>query len=390
MTSLRASFERAKENLRARASSRSSSKPAENPPTNGTTLKVKGYVEVKRLGKGSFGHAKLVMREDTREPFCAKFVNYKGMRPAEKEYVAREVRTMTHLSKEGGHPYLVKFRESFVLSSGLLCIVMDFCDGGDLAQQIAVAKRKRTRFAEEQVHLWLLQLLSATDYLHQQQVLHRDIKPANVFMHAGTCKLGDLGLSKQTMSAATQPGAHTQCGSPLYLAPEVHMGQPYSKKIDLWAVGCTLFEVMMLAPAFQGVDNARILQNIVWARHAQIDGGWSAPLVALLEALLRLKPDDRPDAGDAIEDPLFAPALQSGHLHPKALRHQQGLSNIDLSESPTSVLGVAADVQSVKGKAARRPAPAPSVAAETTKPYADGARPMVMCDMDDDLRNLAR
>ena len=93
MTSLRASFERAKENLRARASSRSSSKPAENPPTNGTTLKVKGYVEVKRLGKGSFGHAKLVMREDTREPFCAKFVNYKGMRPAEKEYVAREVRT---------------------------------------------------------------------------------------------------------------------------------------------------------------------------------------------------------------------------------------------------------------------------------------------------------
>ena len=266
---LRASFERVKEAVR-RSGRRLTNdtlidkqQHEHGEHQRSTTLKMKGYIEMKRLGKGSFGYATLVVREDSKEQFCAKFVKYKHMAPKEKEYVAREVNTMSHLSMEGGHPYLVRFRESFVLASGPLVIIMDFCDGGDLAQLISSARRKRTTFSEQQVHLWLLQLLAATDFLHTRQVLHRDIKPANVFMHAGVCKLGDLGLSKQVMMAATQAGAHTQCGSPLYLAPEVHMGMKYSKKIDVWAIGCTLYEMMMLEHAFQGPDNEHILQNIV-------------------------------------------------------------------------------------------------------------------------------
>ena len=149
-----------------------------------------------RLGKGSFGYAVLVERGQSKDQFVSKMIKYRHMSSSEKEHVLREVQTMKHISNGGGHPYLVRFRESFVLASGPLCIIMDFCDGGDLAQVIKSASRKRTPFAESQIHLWLLQLLSATDFLHSIKVLHRDIKPANVFMHAGVCKLGDLGLFK--------------------------------------------------------------------------------------------------------------------------------------------------------------------------------------------------
>lgn len=315
-----------------------------------------------KLGKGTFGAAVLLVKEETKEQYCGKLIKYKHMQPAEKEHVAREVRTMAHLSAEGGHPYIVRFRESFVLSTGPLCIVMELCDGGDLGQLVATAKKKRTGFSEEQVHLWLLQMLAATDFLHTHRILHRDIKPANVFMHSGVCKLGDLGLSKQIMMASTQPGAHTQCGSPLYLAPEVHMGMQYSKQIDMWAIGCTIFEVMMLAHAFQGSDNARILQNIVWARHADIDGRWSDSLSKMVDQMLALKPEARPDACTLIKDPLFAPALQSGHLHPGALRHQQELAHIVLAESPTSIVpteGVLG-VDCKHGQGGSRPSSAPS------------------------------
>ena len=312
--------------------------------STGTSLRDRGYTELRRLGKGSFGYAVLLVRNsrEGNEHYVGKMIKYKHMSLTEKEYVLREVKTMAHISDGGGHPYLVRFRESFVLASGPLCIVMDYCDSGDLAQLLSAQRKKKTFFQESQIHLWLIQILSAIDFLHSLKVLHRDVKPANVFMHAkNVCKLGDMGLSKQTIMTATKPGAHTHCGSPLYLAPEVHAGQPYGKMIDIWALGCTVFELMALAHAFQGSSNAEILQNIVWARHAKLTGEgevWSDKLCTLVKQMLSLNPGERPDANEMLNNPMFAEALGSGTLHPKALRHKQEKSGFAaLLESPVGV-----------------------------------------------------
>lgn len=116
------------------------------------------------------------------------------------------------------------FRQTFK-AHGHFVIIMDFCDSGDLAQHISNQQASQTYFPEATVQLWFAQILSAVDYLHCRRVMHRDIKPANVFVHRGNqLKLGDLGLSKTTLDA-TNPKFHTMCGSPLYLAPEVHMGE---------------------------------------------------------------------------------------------------------------------------------------------------------------------
>ena len=60
------------------------------------------------------------------------------------------------------HPHLVRFRESFTTAE-YLCIIMDWCKGGDLDQKL---KAQRGQFLPEAtVVLWLAQLLSATEYL---------------------------------------------------------------------------------------------------------------------------------------------------------------------------------------------------------------------------------
>ena len=133
----------------------------------------------------------------------------------------------------------------------MLCIIMDYADSGDLAERIKEQRRAERYFPERRVALWFTQLVSAVDFLHYSKMIHRDIKPANIFLHRrDVIKLGDLGLSKYD-HAVTSDKKHTVCGSPLYLAPEVHMGRDYSKKVDVWAIGCVLFEIMMLEHAFQ-------------------------------------------------------------------------------------------------------------------------------------------
>jgi len=318
MLSFRASFEKAFASWRSSGQKRRSA--ASSPPP--TSLQSRGYSEIKTVGKGAFGYASLVVREESNDYYVVKMLKYKHFGRPEKDRILREVKTMMHLSKDGGHPYLVRFRESFVVSvSGELCLVMDFCNGGDLACAISAQRARRVRFDEQTIHLWFLQTLSAMDFLHYHNVLHRDIKPANIFLHGGACKLGDMGLSKQVGDAVTVV-QHTQCGSPLYLAPEVHMGQKYSAQIDIWALGCTLFEMIMLGHAFVGREHAEVLQNIVWARHAPIVGPWTPELVAILEGMLSLKPEKRPGYTDIINSPLFTTLIQSGQLHPRALRHR--------------------------------------------------------------------
>ncbi len=70
------------------------------------------------------------------------------------------------------------------------------------------------------VWVWLVQLVDALHFLHNQRILHRDLKPANIFMKRGghgIMKLGDFGLAR-TLSSQTDM-AQSVVGTPYYLSP---------------------------------------------------------------------------------------------------------------------------------------------------------------------------
>lgn len=251
---------------------------------------------------------------------------YGQMDNDEREYIIREIENM----RQCVHPHLVRFRESF-RTEHHLCIIMDLCDGGDLSEKIRGQRDLNILFPEGTVLLWLLQLLSGVDYLHANKMMHRDIKPANIFLHRNAIKLGDLGLSKQVFSGVSKAGIHTQCGSPLYLAPEVHMGSEdgacvYTKSVDVWAVGCTLFEMMMLKRAFgkQGESKMDTLHAVIQARYGEIRGEWSAELTGLLQGMLQRAPSHRPSTTEMLQGVLFQPMLREDvdGIWSAALRHQ--------------------------------------------------------------------
>ena len=77
---------------------------------------------------------------------------------------------------EAGHPYLVRFRESFV-EGDKLCIIMDYCDSATWRSGSSGRGRwPRAQFPEAQVQRWLAQLIAGLDFLHAMHVLHQAVE----------------------------------------------------------------------------------------------------------------------------------------------------------------------------------------------------------------------
>jgi serine/threonine protein kinase len=204
--------------------------------------------KLKQIGEGSFGKVYLVRRNGEGPAFVMKEVNLRGLPRAEMISAQNEVSVLKKLR----HPHVIAIQEALVVDD-TLCIVMEYADGKDLDSLIAQRKKQGRPFSEAEVLKIFWQLTSALAHCHHDlHMLHRDLKPANVFMMAnGDCKLGDFGLAK--IIEATCALAKTQCGTPLYMSPELCLGRDYDRGADVWALGCILYELMTLTRPWSDV-----------------------------------------------------------------------------------------------------------------------------------------
>jgi serine/threonine protein kinase len=136
---------------------------------------------------------------------------------------------------------------------------------------------------------------------HDLHMLHRDLKPQNVFLAAnGDVKLGDFGLAK--VIEATCALAKTQCGTPVYMSPELCLGHEYNRAADTYALGCVLYELMTLQMPWADVNPhaaggiSALLKKIA---NSSLDLSlckrrYSAELCALLASLLHKRAPCRP------------------------------------------------------------------------------------------------
>ncbi|CAM0901574.1 unnamed protein product [Alopecurus aequalis] len=144
-------------------------------------------------------------------------------------------------------------------TQGCLHLVMDLCEGGDLASYIHRTGRVEERVARN----FMRQFGAGLLVLRRHHIVHRDLKPENILLSSSgsdaILKISDFGLAR-----VLRPGeyADTSCGTRLYMAPEVMLFQKYDDKVDLWSIGLILFELLNGYPPFRGRNNVQMLQCI--------------------------------------------------------------------------------------------------------------------------------
>ncbi|CAL8091882.1 unnamed protein product [Calicophoron daubneyi] len=154
------------------------------------------------------------------------------------------------------HPNIVRLYENGEVN-GSFYLVMEYCNGRDLAAYLAYQyKELREDLSEKTVWYFLKQLVCGMYELRQRGALHRDLKPGNVLLsHCLSCgkeswelpveqltlKLGDFGLGRFLPEGDL---AETLCGSPMYAAPEILVGDRYGPAVDVWSLGVMLYELL--------------------------------------------------------------------------------------------------------------------------------------------------
>ena len=289
---------------------------------NNANNKQRGaYTKSKPIGKGAFGDVFLVTKNSgpeqknfMPEPLVLKEVSMKGMNARDQKSTMNEVDILKRLD----HPNIIAFHESFV-DGDTLCVVMEYAPGGDLSHAIAVQKKTGKRFPETTVLRYIAEIASAMAHCHHDlHLLHRDLKPQNIFIgKGGALKLGDFGISK--VMAASRAMAQTQCGTPLYMAPEICRGARYDRGADVWACGCVLYELMALAAPWMdrmsgpnapdGISGLLKLITNNSLNLTPLRAYYSAELCTLLGSLLAKSAAERPSLATVLAMPLVQRAL---------------------------------------------------------------------------------
>ncbi|CAF0733330.1 unnamed protein product [Rotaria sordida] len=259
----------------------------------------KRYKIIKKLGAGNFGTAYLVTDLGGRnEPKVLKVVRLGEMDADQTVDSVREAELLSKLQNE----YIVKFYESF-LENDYLCIVTEYCEGGDLDQRFKELKKQNRILEEDQVVEWLIQILIAVHYMHKSRILHRDLKARNIFLKSNKVKIGDFGISR--ILVGTMDVASTFTGTPYYMSPEVMKHDGYESKSDIWSVGCLLYEMCTYQHAFDGKGLMNVIYKVVEGTPPELPKTYSKELNDLLAKMFTKDPKQRPSATELLQSPLI-------------------------------------------------------------------------------------
>ena len=157
-------------------------------------------------------------------------------------------------------------------STGTMALVLELVEGPTLADRIAEG-----RVPVDEALSIAGQIAEALSAAHEHGIVHRDLKPANIKLRSdGTVKVLDFGLAKAldpepgptlsrnpTVTSPALTRAGVVLGTAAYMAPEQATGKTADTRVDIWAFGVTVYEMLTGRRTFDGETNVEVLSNVL-------------------------------------------------------------------------------------------------------------------------------
>jgi eukaryotic-like serine/threonine-protein kinase len=264
-------------------------------------LVVDGFAIDDVLGAGSFGIVYRGRQLGIDRRVAVKIPTHEiAADPVMARRFAREARAASRIT----HPGVVGIYAVGELPDGRPYLAMQHVDGEPLDRILAEGPVPPARAVRVGA-----QIQSALAETHAADVVHRDLKPTNIMWRRD--RLGDdrivlvdfgIAVCNPGTADATRLTAAGLIGTPHYMSPEQAHGDPVDARADLYALGCLLFELVTGETPFAGSGFEVLLAHLGRPPPAPSSRNPDVPeaIDRLVLALMAKRPDDRPQAADAV------------------------------------------------------------------------------------------
>jgi len=207
----------------------------------------KRFTLQKKVGQGAYGVVFKAIDKKTKELIALKKLFGAFQDDVDSQRTFREVMLLQELN---GHDNIIRLLNVIKAENDLdLYLVFDYMEA-DLFNVI------RANILQD-IHkkFIIYQTLKALKFIHSADIIHRDLKPSNIFINSDChVKLGDFGLARTLDNNPKFDGVVTDyVATRWYRAPEMILAaQKYGKPIDMWSVGCILYELLVGTPLLPG------------------------------------------------------------------------------------------------------------------------------------------
>ena len=196
---------------------------------------IGNYFLGKTIGLGSQAKVKLGENKTTKMKVAVKIL--KKSHFLKKPTLARKIHREMSLMRVLDHPHLLKLIDVCETDEKLF-LILEYAKNGELFDYLS----ERGFLSAQVAMTFFRQIIYGLEFLHTHSLCHRDLKPQNILLDEyNNVKIGDFGFARWMKTNV----AETQCGSPLYAAPEVIQGGRYDgRAADIWSTGVIFYTLL--------------------------------------------------------------------------------------------------------------------------------------------------
>ncbi|KAM9761490.1 cyclin-dependent kinase-like 5 isoform 2-T4 [Menidia menidia] len=209
------------------------------------------------VGEGAYGVVLKCRHKETNEIVAIKKFKDSEENEEVKETTLRELKMLRTLKQEN----IVELKEAF-RRRGKLYLVFEYVE----KNMLELLEELPTGVPTDKARSYIFQLIKAIHWCHKHDIVHRDIKPENLLISSDdVLKLCDFGFARN-LSEGTDANYTEYVATRWYRSPELLLGAPYGKAVDMWSVGCILGELSDGQPLFPGeseIDQLFTIQKVL-------------------------------------------------------------------------------------------------------------------------------